>query len=257
MKGVKRTVFILLIFGLLLLSEAITLLVTNADGLPGTEPKAKVGHSSDLPPFDVKVAGLDFYYRMDEKARFMELKNQWQSAHRGGLPTGQATEYSKEAYNQASVEEVLKQWRYHGGPNPWVFRAKGHLFNDGKKAYLNVPLRVTFRAKFGDLKVDPDTQMANFTHLQQTARWKTLPVSHAINIPAIAPGEDILLDLGQINLLALIYPNQTNTQPTWEPPESCHCWPVEMEVRLDSPRFSGATRTLRLIPDHFVLPTVY
>lgn len=243
---VKRTLFILLVFGLLLLSEAITLLVTNADGLPGSEIKAGVSTTrpAHINASDIKVAGTEFYYRLDEKARFIELKNQWQSLHRGELPIEQARLFAADAYAQASVEEVLNQWRYHGGPNPWVFTGKAHLYNEGEKAYLNVPVSVSYRAKMGDLRVNADLQMTDMKHLKQSARWENLPESRAQNIAAIAPGEDILLELGQIQLLSLLarHPNR---------------WPVEIEVQIRSPRFATVSKRIELIPDHFVTPSFY
>lgn len=245
-RRVKRAFFILLVLGLLLLSEAITLLATNADGLPGTEIKAGVSavRPANVSARDIKVASTEFYYRLDEKARFIELKNQWQSQHRGELPIEQAQIFAQDAYAQASVEEVLNRWRYHGGPSPWVFTGKAHLFNEGEKAYLNVPVSVSFRAKVGDLRVNPALQMTDFKYLKQTARWENLPGSHSRTIAAIAPSEDILLDLGQVHLLAFLaaHPNR---------------WPTEIEVRISSPQFATVSKTIELIPDHFVTPAFY
>lgn len=243
---VKRIVLILTVLGLLLLSQAVVLWAAHADGMP--EAGLKAGVSKTRPQqavvSDIKVAGTEFYYRLDEKARFIQLKNQWQSDHRGELPLDQARAFSKTAYTQASVEEVLNQWRYHGGPSPWVFVGKAHLYNEGEKAYLNVPITVTYRAKVGDLRVNSALQMTDFNHLQRSAHWKNLPQSNRQTIPAIAPGEDILLELGQINLLEVLtdYPNR---------------WPAEIEVQISSPMFTTVSKAIALTPDHFLTPTIY
>lgn len=238
--------FILLVLGLLLLSEAITLLATNADGLPGSEIKAGVSaiRPANASVSDIKVAGAEFYYRLDEKARFIELKNQWQSKSRGELPIDRAQVLAQDAYEHASVEEVLNRWRYHGGPSPWVFTAKAHLFNEGEQAYLNVPVTVAYRAKLGDLRVNSALQLTDFNHLKQSARWEKLPGGQSRTIPALAPGEDLLLDLGRVELLALLaaHPNR---------------WPTEIEVQISSPRFATVSKRIELTPDHFVTPQIY
>ncbi len=244
--------------GLLLVSEALTLLSANANnmlsgGLTGSVSRsAPSGLSSGQLPSgrlpsgggDLQVASADFYYRLDEKASFIALKNQWQSEHRGELSPDQAELFADQAYDKAGVEEVLTQWRYHGGPNPWVFSVKAHLFNEGKKAYLNVPVQVIVRAKMGDLRVNPAIQMTDWTYLQQSAHWVTISGPKAITVSAIAPGEDQLLPLGRINLLSLLskHPNQ---------------WPVELELHLQSPRFAPVTQRISLKPDHFVTPHWY
>lgn len=241
---VKKIVFILVVASLLLLSEAITLMATEADGLAGSGKARTVKTSRSALQSAIKVADVGFYYKLDEKARYIDLKNQWQSKHRGEVSFAKACEFSRQAYAQASVEELLSQWRYHGGPNPWIFTGKSHLFNDGKQAYLNVPVQVSFRAKIGDLRVNPAIQMTDFSQLKNSAHWEKLPESHATRIVAIAPGEDILLELGAFNLLDFLaaHPNQ---------------WPTEIEVQISSPRFTGSRKVIPLTPDHFVMPTLY
>ncbi len=243
-----------MVLGLLILSEALTLLATNADGLPAGELKGAVIKTRPSPSAQahqdiqgvrgIQVAGADFYYRLDEKARFIELKNQWQSDHRGELPMQQAQAFSEKAYAQSSVEEVLKVWRYHGGPSPWVFCAKARLFNEGAVAFLNVPAHISYRAKVGELRVNSATQLTDFKHLQQSAKWQDMPGSHRTNIAVMAPGEDILLDLGPVHLLSFLgaHPNR---------------WPTEIEVTVSSPRFATVRHRLQLTPDHFLTPSVY
>jgi hypothetical protein len=237
-----------MVLGLFILSEALILLATNAYGLPSVQIKGIVtttSPSGGSPSIrDIQVAGTDFYYRLDEKARFIELKNQWQSEHRGELPIERAQIFSEMAYEQSSVDTVLQQWRYQGGPSPWVFSAKAHIFNNGDTAYLNVPVHITYRAKVGELRVNSATQLTDFKHLSQSAQWNSLPGSHQTSITSIAPGEDMLLDLGRVNLLAFLasHPNQ---------------WPAEIEVSISSPRFNTVRHTLQLKPDHFLTPSIY
>lgn len=244
----QRTVLIWLVLGLLLVSEALTLLSANANnmlngGLTGSVSRS-VPSRRPSGGGDLQVASADFYYRLDEKASFIALKNQWQSEHRGELSPDQAELFADQAYDKAGVEEVLTQWRYHGGPNPWVLSLKAHLFNEGQKAHLNVPVQVIVRAKLGDLRVNPAIQMTDWTYLQQSAHWETVSGPQTITVSAIAPGEDQLLSLGRINLLSLLskHPNQ---------------WPVELELQMRSPRFAPVTQRISLKPDHFVTPHWY
>ncbi len=244
----QQTVLIWLVLGLLLLSQALTLLSAKADNVFSGSLTGTVSRSVPARPRSanqgLQVASADFYYRLDEKASFIALKNQWQSEHRGELSPEQAQIFADQAYDKAGVEEVLKQWQYHGGPNPWVLSLKAHLFNDGQKAYLNVPVQVTVRARMGDLRVNPAIQMTDWAHLQQSARWKTLSGPETITVSAIAPGEDQLLSLGRINLLSYLskHPNQ---------------WPIELEMQLRSPHFAPVSQRITLKPDHFVTPTWY
>jgi hypothetical protein len=233
---------------LLLLSQALTLLSAKADNVLNGSLTGSVSRSAPARPASgsqgLQVASANFYYRLDEKASFIALKNQWQSEHRGELSPDQAQLFADQAYDKAGVEEVLTQWQYHGGPNPWVLSIKAHLFNDGAKAYLNVPVQVTVRAKLGDLRVNPAIQMTDWTHLQKSARWATVSGPQIITVSAIAPGEDQLLSLGRINLLSYLckHPNQ---------------WPVELELQLRSSQFAPVSQRITLKPDHFVTPTWY
>lgn len=237
-----------MVLGLFILSEALTLLAINAEGVPGSGIKGAVSKTSPFPARQsvegIQIADAAFYYRLDEKARFIELKNQWQSEHRGELPIEQARIFSEMAYEQSSVDAVLQHWRHQGGPSPWVFSAKAHVFNNGHSASLNVPVHITYRAKVGELRVNSATQLTDFEHLSQSAQWRSLPGSHQTSVAAIAPGEDMLLDLGRVNLLAFLasHPNQ---------------WPAEIEVSISSPRFNTVRHTLRLTPDHFLTPSTY
>jgi hypothetical protein len=259
---VKRTVLIFLVLGLFILSEALTLLATNAGGLSNVELKGSVNKKGlsnvelkgvinkegptkfNLTDLGIQVWGTDFYYRLDEKARFIELKNQWQSEHRGELPIEQARIFSEMAYDQSSVDEVLRLWRHQGGPSPWVFSAKAHIFNNSDTAYLNVPVHITYRAKVGELRVNSATQLTDFKHLSQSVQWNSFPGSHQISIAAIAPGEDMLLDLGRVNLLAFLVSNPKQ-------------WPAEIEVSISSPQFKTVRQVLKLTPDHFLTPYMY
>lgn len=223
----KRPVFIIIIITLVLITQAVTLLATRA----GT-PKAPI-----------RVESIDFYYKMDAKARFLDLKNRWQSENRGALAISKASELANEAYNQSNSESVFDQWRYHGGPAPSVFVSKAHIYNSGKTALLNVPVSVTVRAKVGDLRVDPIIQMTDYDYLKETAVWETVSIE-TITIPAIAPGEDLLLPLMKFRLLDFLasHPNR---------------WPVLVEVRMSSASLGNSRKAISLVPDHFVVPVLY
>jgi hypothetical protein len=224
---VKRFVFICLTIALLLLAESVCLFATRAA-------------ASNAP---IKVDNIGFYYKLDAKARYMDLKTRWQSDHRGELAATKASELALEADKAASVESAFDKWRYQGGPDPAIFAGKAHIYNAGHKALLNVPVYVTVRAKVGDLRVNPTIQMTDYDYLKDSARWELVSQS-TVTIPAIAPGEDILLPLTQFNLLDFLakHPNR---------------WPVQLEVSMVSLSAGSSRKTISLIPDHFVVPVIY
>jgi hypothetical protein len=224
---VKRIVFIVVTLALLLLSEAVTLLATKAATTPGT----------------IHVEDLSFFYKEDEAARYLDLKNQWQSEHRGEIPPDKAAELAEKAYKEASVESPLLRWREQGGPNPQVFSAKAHLSNPGHDALINVSLRVTLKAKVGDLRVNPRIQITDYHYLESSARWVTLSDT-VILVPAIAAGEDLQVDLVKFPLRDFL--GKHNGQ-----------WPAQLRLELQAPHMDATYKTLSLMPDHFVVPVLY
>lgn len=222
----KRAVFILLIIGLFVCSQALTLLATRAaTGQP------------------VKAESIGFFYKMDAHARYLDLKTKWQSGHRGELSIEQASELATEAYEKSSVESPFEKWLFHGGPSPYLFKGKLHIYNTTSAALLQVPLAVTIRAKVGELRVDPTIQMTDFEHLNATARWETVSQEN-LSVDALAPGEDMLVDVMRFHLLKFLkeHPNQ---------------WPTRLEVVVTSPQLGTHRQQLELVPDHFVVPVLY
>jgi hypothetical protein len=216
------------VLALLLCSQAICLLATRA----ATRQSG-----------DIRVHSLDFYYKEDENARFLHLKNTWQSQHRGEISLTKSDELATEAYRQAGVEAPFTRWRYQGGPSPKVFTSKIHLYNNGKRAVLNLPLKVSVRAKVGELRVKPDIQMTDYGYLQQTAHWEDVS-SNTITVPALAPNEDMLVEVMRFRLMNFLaaHPNQ---------------WPTQVEVTVSAPQMATVRKSLPLVPDHFVVPTLY
>ena len=231
----KRTLFITMVAVLLLLSELLTL--NNA------QERSQAATGRLEPTHALQAQSLDFFYKEDARARFLDLKNNWQSAHRGEIPMSTAAEFATEAHAAASVEVPLKQWHAQGGPAPEVISSRLHLFNTTPRAFLNVPLRVSVQAKTGELRVNPAIQMTDYAHLRQTARWQTV-LSETVPVAAIAPGEDLQVEVMTFHLLDYLkqHPGQ---------------WPSEMQVTVDSPLLGHQTQTLPMIPDHFVIPTMY
>ncbi len=223
----KRAVFIALIVALFVFSEAVTLLATRA--------------ATSSPP--IKVESIGFYYKMDANARYLDLKTQWQATHRGELKLEEAASLAEEAFQKASVESPFDKWLYHGGPSPQVFKSKLHIYNTSKNALLDIPLYVTIRAQVGELRVNPDIQMTDFDHLRATASWQILS-EDTVKVAALAPGEDMLVDVMQFKLLDFLknHPNQ---------------WPTRIEVLINSPKLGTSRQSLELIPDHFVVPVLY
>lgn len=227
MENVKRVVFVLMVVGLLIASEAVTVLATRASAANGL----------------LKVESLGFFYKLDEQARYLDLKTKWQTEHRVDLSLDKASELAKEAYGKAGVESPFEQWRYQGGPAPHVFSSKMHLYNAGKNAMLNIPLQVVVRAKVGELRVSPDIQMTDYDHLEQTARWETVS-QKTVKIAALAPGEDQLVEVMNFQLMDFLakHPNQ---------------WPSQVEVSVSAPGIATTRKLLPLVPDHFVVPVLY
>jgi hypothetical protein len=202
---------------------------------PGTNPLAP------------KLESAKFYHCIDMPARYLKLKNDWQNAHRANVPeVYQLADFAQQAYDASTHEEPLARWQLSGGPNPWIFRPKVHLVGVGTDATLDVQFRITVQVRMGPLRVHPKVLMSDLNYLIGASRVKTL-YSQVIGIPAIAPGEEMLLPGKPIALLPLIAqaPNQ---------------WPVEAIVTaaMVSPAGGPVVRsTLPILPDHFVLPMAY
>jgi hypothetical protein len=96
------TVLILRTFALLLLTPAVLFL--SGQAATGKGP--------------LKMQSLDFYYKLDQAARFLELKTQWQAEHRGEVPLAQAKLFALEADHASDMDTPLTRWRYQGGPSP-------------------------------------------------------------------------------------------------------------------------------------------
>jgi len=192
---------------------------------------------------NLKVQSIDLYYKLDAEARYIDLKNQWQSDHRGEIPIEKARELALEADHESDMDTPFTQWRNQGGPAPLVFSAKAHIYGTGQQALLNVPFTVTIRAKTGNLRVITDLQLTDFQTLRSTAHWLTIS-QRTIRVPAVAIGEDLLLPLMEFQMLDFQkrHPNQ---------------FPVALEVKVSSPALGTVTRTLPLLPDHFVVPVIY
>lgn len=223
----RRIIFLLIIASLLLCSVLVSQVAS----------RAATGISV------LRVANLSFFYKQDEQARFLDLKTQWQTERRGELSLSKAAEFAQQAYDKASVEAELPEWRYHGGPSPKVITAKVHLYNSSKKALLNTPISMTLKAEVGDLRVSPQTQMTDYQYLASTAQWQTV-ASKKIIIPAIAPEEDQQLSVMTFHLMDFLATH--NNQ-----------WPRRLKVTLSSPSFKTTEKQLTLIPDHFIVPVLY
>jgi hypothetical protein len=224
---VRRFVFIALIIGLLVAAETLALWSTNAVASYGA----------------LKVQSLGFFYKADEQTRFLDLKTRWQAEHLGEISHRKASELADEAYGKSDVESPFTLWRYHGGPSPNIFSGKVHLFNTGKEALLNVPMAVTLRARVGDLRVKPAIQTTDYDYLESSSRWVTLG-RNTVTVQALAPGEDMLLEVGRFRLMDFLAENPNR-------------WPVEVEVQVTSPQTGTVKKSIALIPDHFVVPNLY
>lgn len=185
-----------------------------------------------------------FYYKTDEEVRFADKKANYQSKARGRLPADVAIQLANEAYEEASVEQELNQWRYHGGPAPNIITAKAHLYNESAQARLNTHLNVVVRAKIAPLLVDPKTLLVDFNYLKSNGKWLTLD-KRSVSVSALAAGEDSREDVTRFDLRAFLakHPND---------------WPSELEITVKCPESGQTVKSrLTLIPDHFVVPTLY
>lgn len=188
------------------------------------------------------VESVMFFYKPGAEVHYLTLKTGWHNRHHGELPLETAAGLARTAYEKADVEKPFEQWLFHGGPNPNVFSAKAHLYNNANQARLNTKLSITVRAKTGDLLVNPLTLLTDFDHLNATAHWRTLE-KRTITIPALAPGEEMRIEVMALNLLAFKQANPNR-------------WPIQLEVTVSIPG-SSAIGKLELVPDHFVVPTLY
>lgn len=187
---------------------------------------------------------IEFYYRADEQARYIELKNKAQAEKRGELTPERNMEVAREAFDASSVEKPFDVWRYHGGPNPNIFLIKAHVYNQTGQAQIDVPMTVSVRAKVGPLLVNPKTLLIDTQYLENTAKWMTL-FQQQMTLPAIAQGEDMLFELRQFDLTEFLatHPGQ---------------WPTAITVSVSSSELDGEkTANLQMKPDHFVVPVLY
>ncbi|MBX2861724.1 MAG: hypothetical protein KTR14_10865 [Vampirovibrio sp.] len=238
---------------LLLLSWLITgaiLLSVNADNARSKRlGKAPIKGSASVqskPPLSStsqpeKIKPLAFYYKLDEDARFLALKAEQVNQSRGAFYPEVLEKLARKSYQQASIEEPFKVWRTMGGPHPWIFRPKVLLNNSSQVALLDISIQVTVSIKTGEWRVDPELLLTDYDHLEKTAQWKTL-TTYQTDLPVLAPGEDKLFTLAEIELLPYIHahPNQ---------------WPTHLKVSVSAPKTSlQVEETLPLIPDHFLIP---
>lgn len=223
----KKFILVFTSLLLLLFAEAICLVSSNA---------------SEVSPH-LKLNSIGFYYKKDANPRFLHLKTQWQAANRSELSYGVASKLALKAYQQSSVEAPLSVWRYDSGPSPNIITSKAHLYNPTQQAWLNVPIHVTVQAKVANLNVTPSTQMTDLSEMKTSAYWLTLS-DKTINIPAIAPAEDLLLPVMQFSLMDFKtqYPRQ---------------WPTRLLVHVNGKSIEKGQEEISLIPDYFVMPAVY
>ena len=191
-----------------------------------------------------KVEKILFYHKSDAETRYIAKRAAWQSENRGAIALEDAEPLALEAYEEASLEKPLELWRRHGGAHPQVITAKAYLQNPTDKALLDLKLQVTVRAKRGELRVDPQLLLTDYDHLNRTGTWEQI-LQYTQTIPVLAPGEEILAPILQFQLLRYLrfHPNQ---------------WPESLQVEvvlLNTKPSQKKLATLRLIPDHFVLPT--
>lgn len=214
----------------------------KADKLPPFKAKPKPGNKQ---PQNKLLEEVVFYYKVDEEARYVDLKNQYQNKHRGEIPLAEAENLAWQAYRKATVERPLEKWLYHGGASPNIFTGKAHLFNKTKNALLDVKLDITLRARVGKWLVNPDIQMTDFAYLVKTAQWRTL-WQESRTVPVVAPGEEMLVRaLGRFNILRFMRLNPNE-------------WPMEMELTVRAPALNEQVKTtLELVPDHFLVPVLY
>jgi hypothetical protein len=232
----RRFVFLGLILGLLFCAQGITMLAPHASAKRNLSTGAS--NSSGL-----KAASLQFYYKLDGEARFIDLKTQWQTEHPGSLSFKKAAELAETATKQASVEAELPHWRAQGGPSPKIFTAKLHLYNTSPKPQVDIPLTITVKARVGELRVSPSTQLTSYDHLRRSAQWKTVS-TRVLRVPVIAPEEDLQLEVAQFQLLPFLekHPGQ---------------WPESIQVVVSAPALGVVEKQLSLLPDHFMVPTLY
>ncbi len=227
----------------LLVALALVAAVLSA----GQPVSAEVGElkAQTAQPSTVLVEDVDFWYRLDSDTKFLDLRSEWESGHKGNITLEELADLAWDAYNQSDVEDRLEIWREQGGPDPLVFAPKIHVRNNTNRAWLNVKLKVVIRAKIGELLADPELFLTDYDHLSATAAWENLYVED-LTIDVLAPGEEALVAATPFQLYDFlsIYKNR---------------WPeyVEVEARLTEfadPETGVKARALQMIPDHFIVP---
>ncbi|MGE0200197.1 MAG: hypothetical protein AB7P76_04430 [Candidatus Melainabacteria bacterium] len=195
-------------------------------------------------PNPTDIESVRFYYRAEEQSYYLDLKTNAEEQNAGPLGPDRLIALADEAHDKSRMDKPLEQWLFHDGPRPVVLFAKVHLYNNADLTRLHVPLTVRVRARVGERLVNPDTLLVDFTHLENSARWEDLPVPEVV-IPALTPGEEMLLPVFTLNLREFITRHAVGA------------WPLELEITVSSPVLSGtASRILPLTPDHFMTPAL-
>ncbi len=190
------------------------------------------------------IESVDFYYKADEELYFVDLKTKHQNQHHGLVSAEVQEDLAWQAFDKATLEKSFTKWVFHDHPKPNVLMAKAHLYNNTGKAHLNVAVKLYVDAYVGDLRVNPDTLLVNFDHLETTAQWERI-MEETLIIPALEPGEELRLTLMRLNLKKYLrlHTNQ---------------WPTKVQVSVELHNFNQTNgETLELVPDHFLIPTLY
>lgn len=199
---------------------------------------------------DVQVLKTAIYYHPDADISYQLLKAKAQWGHPHIVSYKEIDGLYRTALADSEFQEELKEWKFNGGPSPYYINAGTEIRNNGDGAITDVKLTFTFEVKVAPLRTHHKTLVTDYKDLHHYARWRKWKT---VNIPVkiIPPGEYMEIHTPDISLTNLL--GKLKNQ-----------WPAKLRVKvnaystMDSRKNNNyATKTIKMIPDHFVLKALH
>ena len=193
----------------------------------------------------IQLLNVKFYYYPDAEVKYQIIKQNAQKGHPHLLGYHEIDGLYLKAVSESTIKEELTKWNYREGPYPYYILTGAEIRNMGLTAITDVKLILNFFVKTATLRVNPDTITTDYDDLRKQAKWSKW-FSKTINIKIVPPGEYSMIYTDDISLCELLQKLGDK-------------WPIYIKVTATiHPNSSKntASRTLELLPDHFVTKTL-
>lgn len=198
---------------------------------------------------DVQVISAAIYYHPDADIAYKLLQASAQRGHPHLLSYREIDGLYQTALASSDFQEELTEWKYNGGPSPYYLNAGAKIRNNGSGAITDVKLTFTFEVKVAPLRATSKTLVTDYKDLHRYARWQ-LWKTESIMVKIIPPGDYMIIHTPDISLCNLLDRLQGK-------------WPIELRVKvnaysaMDSRKNNNyGTKSIQLVPDHFVMKTL-